>query len=134
MDGTNPLVSFCFTTFKRHDHLRATLQSILNQTFSDYEVIVSDNDPEQTGRKAVEGFNNPKFKYFPNAENLGMKKSFNKSLERSTGEYIVMIADDDPVYPDMLATLVQLKTNYPGYGMYLGGCDWFCTHHEVAKL
>jgi len=129
-----PFVSFCFTTFKRHDHLLATLNSILNQTFTDYEVIVSDNDPDQSGRPVVEGFDNPKFKYFPNPENLGMKKSFNKSLERSTGEYIVMIADDDPVYPDMLQTLVNLKTSYPGYGMYLGGCDLFCTHYNIANL
>ncbi len=133
-DKNFPLVSFCFTTFKRHDHLHATLQSILKQTVSDYEVIVSDNDPAQSGRQVVEGMNDLRFRYFPNEENLGMKKSFNKSLERSSGQYIVMIADDDPVYPDMLETLVALKDQYPGYGMYLGGCDWYCTHHEVGKL
>ena len=134
MPTPSPLVSFCFTTYKRHDHLLATLESIRKQSFTDYEVIVSDNDPQGSGRTVVEGFNDIKFKYFPNAENMGMKKSFNKSLQRSSGEYIVMIADDDPVYPDMLETLVDLKNKYPGYGMYLGGCDWFCTHHEVAKL
>jgi len=133
-DRNLPLVSFCFTTFKRHDHLQATLQSILKQTVSNYEVIVSDNDPAQSGRLVVEGMNDSRFKYFPNPENLGMKKSFNKSLERSSGEYIVMIADDDPVYPHMLETLIALKDQYPGYGMYLGGCDWYCTHHEVGKL
>lgn len=129
-----PFVSFCFTTYKRHDHLENTLKSILAQTVTDYEVIVSDNDPDGSGRAVVEGFNDARFRYFANETNLGMKKSFNKSLERSTGEYIVMIADDDPVYPDMLQTLVELKDKYPGYGMYLGGCDWFCTHHEVGKL
>lgn len=112
----------------------STLESIQKQGFKDYEVIVSDNDPQGSGREVVEGFADPKFKYFANPENLGMKKSFNKSLERSSGEYIVMIADDDPVYPDMLQTLVSLKNEFPGYGMYLGGCDWFCTHHEVAAL
>jgi glycosyltransferase involved in cell wall biosynthesis len=134
MQTLQPFVSFCFTTYKRHDHLLSTLESIRKQSFTDFEVVVSDNDPEQTGKAVVEGFKDPRFKYFPNPENLGMKKSFNKSLERSSGAYIVMIADDDPVYPDMLQTLVDLKNKYPGYGMYLGGCDWFCTHHEVAKL
>ena len=134
MTVTSPLVSFCFTTFKRHTHLMATLESIRKQSFIDYEVIVSDNDPEGSGRSVVEGFNDLRFKYFPNPENLGMKKSFNKSLERSSGNYIVMIADDDPVYPDMLETLINLKNKYPGYGMYLGGCDLFCTHHQVAEL
>src|ERR1044072_1080011 len=90
-----PKVSFCFTTFKRHDYLQSTLQSVKNQTFPDFEVIVSDNDPEQSGKQIVESFD-ARFKYFPNNENLGMKKSFNKSLERSSGEFIVMIADDDP--------------------------------------
>ena len=45
-----------------------------------------------------------------------------------------MIADDDPVYPDMLETLFTLKEQYPGYGLYLGGSNWFCTHPRVAKL
>ena len=129
-----PLVSFCFTTYKRHDYLKSTLESVRSQTFTDFEVIVSDNDPEQSGRTVVEGMNDSRFKYFPNNENLGMKKSFNKSLDRSSGEFIVMIADDDPVYRDMLETLIKLSNEYPGYGMYMGGSDWFCTNPKVANL
>ncbi|MEI6947704.1 glycosyltransferase family A protein [Paraflavisolibacter sp. H34] len=129
-----PLVSFCFTTFKRQYYLKKTLESIRLQSFQDYEVIVSDNDPERSGKEVVEGFRDPRFKYFPNEQNLGMKKSFNKSLERSSGSYIVMIADDDPVYPDMLETLVGLKDQYPEYGMYLGGSNYLCTHPGIAQL
>ena len=128
-----PKVSFCFTTFKRFDYLEDTLKAVQNQTFSDFEVIVSDNDPEQTARSIVESFDE-RFKYFPNDQNLGMKKSYNKSLERSSGEYIVMIADDDPVYPDMLETLLQLTEKYPGHSMYLGGCNWFCTDPDLADF
>jgi glycosyltransferase involved in cell wall biosynthesis len=104
------------------------------QTFTDFEAIISDNDPEESGRIVVESLNDPRFRYFPNMENLGMKKSFNKSLERSSSEFIIMIADDDPVYPDMLQTLYDLQLKQPGFGMYLGGCDWFCTQPEVGKL
>jgi glycosyltransferase involved in cell wall biosynthesis len=129
-----PLVSFCFTTYKRHDYLKSTLESVRRQTFANFEVIVSDNDPEQSARVVVEGMNDPRFKYFPNEENLGMKKSFNKSLERSSGEFIVMIADDDPVYSDMLETLIGLSKRFPAYGMYMGGSDWFCTNPKVARL
>ncbi|OSZ77600.1 hypothetical protein CAP36_14600 [Chitinophagaceae bacterium IBVUCB2] len=131
---SQPFVSFCFSTFKRPVFLKSTLESILLQTFSDFEVVVSDNDIEQSGRAVVESFNDVRFKYFANEENFGMKKSFNKSLERSSGRFIVMIADDDPVYPNMLKLLYDLQDEYPGYGMYLGGCDWFCTSHEVGKL
>jgi len=129
-----PFISFCFTTYKRPDILIETVKSILLQSFSDFEIIISDNDEEQSGRKITEVLKDPRIKYFPNETNLGMKKSFNKSLERSSGEYIVMIADDDPVYPGMLETLVNLYKQYPGYGMYMGGCDWFCADRDVAKL
>lgn len=130
----NVLISFCFTTYKRREYLQKTLKSVLLQSYPHFEVIVSDNDPEQSGKTVVESFNDPRFKYFANSENVGMKKSFNKSLERSRGEYIVMIADDDPVYPDMLETLLSLKEKYPGYGLYLGGCNWFCTEPKIAEL
>lgn len=129
-----PLVSFCFTTYKRHDYLKSTLESIRAQTFGNYEVVVSDNDVEASGKDVVESFNDPRFHYYTNEKNLGMKKSFNRSLDKASGEYIVMIADDDPVYPDMLETLIQLKDKYPGFGMYLGGSNWFCTHPDVARL
>ena len=129
-----PFVSFCFTTYKRPDVLINTVRSILLQTFQDYEIVISDNDPERSGQKITEVIKDSRIKYFANEENLGMKKSFNKSLERSTGEYIVMIADDDPVYPDMLETLVDLRNKYPGYGIYLGGGDLFCTDPLIGSL
>lgn len=134
MNPEKPFASFCFSTYKRPVYLASTLKSILLQSFADWEVIVSDNDTDQSGKAVVESFNDPRFHYNPNEENLGMKKSFNRSLEKSRGKYIVMIADDDPVYPDMLQTLSDLEKEYPGYGMYLGGCDWFVTSHEVGKL
>jgi glycosyltransferase involved in cell wall biosynthesis len=129
-----PLASFCLSTYKRGDILKSTLESICRQTFEDYEVIISDNDIDESGRDIVANMNDSRFKYFANKKNLGMKASFNKSLERSSGDYIVMIADDDPIYFDMLSTLVDLKNLYPGYGMYMGGCDWFCTDSEMGKL
>ena len=129
-----PLVSFCLTTYKRGGILKNTLESIQRQDYGDYEVIVSDNDVEESGKYPVKEMNDPRFKYFANGQNLGMKPSFNKSLERSVGEYIVMMADDDPVYFDMVSTLKDLIKTYPGYGMYMGGCDWFCTDAKMAEL
>lgn len=129
-----PLISFCLSTYKRGSILKATLESIQRQDFYDYEVIVSDNDSDESAKDTVTGMNDPRFKYFSNGENLGMIKSFNKSLERSSGEYIVMMADDDPIYYDMLSTLKGLLHAYPGYGMYTGGCDWFCTDSGMGKL
>jgi len=129
-----PFVSFCISTYRRPELLKSTLQTIARQTFTDFEVIISDNGPDAASGEVVKNMNDSRFKYFHNEENLGMIRSFNKSIERSSAGYIVMITDDDPVYPDMLGTLVRLEKEYPGYGLYMGGCDWFCKAPEVAKL
>ncbi len=131
---SSPYISFCIATYKRGPVLKATLESIQKQTFTDFEVIITDNDAEQDSRVFVESLNDSRFRYYPNGENLGMKPSFNRGLHLAKGEYVVMMADDDPVYPDMLETLLELKENYPGYGMYMGGCNWFCEDKDVADL
>src|SRR5687767_9925038 len=129
-----PWISFCMTTYKRAEFLKRTLQSILRQTFSDFEIIISDNDPNGSAKEVINELNDPRIYYEINGENLGMVRSFNKSLGRATGEFILMITDDDPVYPDLLETLHKLHVDFPGYGMYLGGCDWLCLYPDVGRL
>lgn len=128
-----PWVTFCMTTYKRPGFLKKQLWNLLNQSFSDFSVIISDNDIEGSARVIVEEINDPRIKYFKNGENLGMVKSFNRSLERARSEYVVMITDDDPVYPGMLQTLYDLSLKHPGYGAYFGGCDIQCNDPVVAR-
>lgn len=127
-----PWVTFCMTTYKRPEFLRNQISSILKQTFQDFQVIISDNDSSASAREIVDSFQDPRIQYYVNEENLGMVRSFNRSLERAQSEYVVMITDDDPVYPDMLMTLRNLSNQFPGYGMYMGGCDIMCQTPEVA--
>ena len=128
-----PWVTFCMTTYKRPEFLRNQLLSLLQQTFANFQVIISDNDIEASGATVVKEINDNRIRYEFNESNLGMVKSFNKSLHKATTEYVVMITDDDPVYPEMLQTLYDLSIEYPGYGMYYGGCDIKCMNPDVAR-
>lgn len=115
-----PWVSFCMSTYKRPVFLKQQLQIILNQNFKDFEVVICDNDPECSARSVVSLFDDIRLKYHPNYENIGMIKSFNRSIGNSTAEYIVMITDDDPIVPDMLQIFHELIKKFPGYGIYSG--------------
>ena len=126
-------ISFCMSTYKRPVFLRQTLESIRNQIFPDFEVIVSDNDPDKSAEAIVRSINDPRIKYFSNGVNLGMIGSFNKSIERASSDYIVMITDDDPIYPQMLQTLFDLANKFPGYGVYHGACDVIYETEEMAQ-
>jgi glycosyltransferase involved in cell wall biosynthesis len=62
-----------------------------------------------------------------------MVKNFNVALSHARGRYVVMITDDDPVYPHMLRRLVDLAAHHPGYGAYYGACDVALENSEVAS-
>jgi glycosyltransferase involved in cell wall biosynthesis len=133
-EDKKPWVSFCISTYNRPGYLKSTLKTILTQSFGDLEIVISDNDTEKSAEKVVQEINDPRIRYYSNGSNIGMIKSFSNSLNKASGEYIVMITDDDPIYPDMLETLYNLQTEYPGYGMYMGGCDWVCKSAEIGAL
>ncbi|MBN8856800.1 MAG: glycosyltransferase family 2 protein [Sphingobacteriales bacterium] len=115
-----PWVSFCISTFKRPDFLHQQLTSLLKQTFLYFEIIISDNDPAGSAEAVCNSMKDPRIRYFRNTENLGMIKSFNKSIDRSTTEYIVMVTDDDPVDVDFLSFAYSISKDNPGYGIYGG--------------
>lgn len=132
-NGKLPWVTFCMTTYKRPAFLQKQISGILKQAVSDFAIIISDNDPEASSKNVADSFKDPRIQYHTNEVNLGMIKSFNRSLSRAKSEYVVMITDDDPVYPDMLQTLYDLSLQYQGYGMYYGGCDIQCDTPTVAN-
>lgn len=115
-----PWVSFCISTYQRPKILQEQLALLSRQTFTNFEVIISDNDPAASAYAVVESSGDPRFRYFHNKEDLGMIRSFNKSVERANSEFVVLVTDDDPVQPDFLATIFDLYSKHPGYSIYCG--------------
>ena len=89
-----PWVSFCMSTFNRPEFLKAQITSLLQQTLHDFEIIISDNDPNGGAKVIVDFFNDDRIKYSCNGKNLGIIHSYNGSMNRATGEYIVIVTDD----------------------------------------
>lgn len=123
-------ISICITTKNRPEFLKETLKSILAQTYINYEVIVWCNDllfPEQPVMYE-------RIAYHSNGYDLGMVGGFNKALSLATGDYVLMLSDDDLLYADALETLVKLQESYQGYGAYFGGCDILHEHPSIASM
>ncbi|MDQ2718408.1 MAG: glycosyltransferase family 2 protein [Bacteroidota bacterium] len=120
INENEPWVTFCMSTYKRPDFLRKQLISLSQQTFSNFQVIVSDNDPDASGEQVLKELNDKRFSYYHNIENIGMIASFNKSIEKAVTPYIVMLTDDDDVDPGMLNEFKFITASCPGYPIYLG--------------
>ena len=117
---SKPWVTFCMTTYKRPEFLKKQLISLSQQTFSNFNVVISDNDPDASAEKIVRDINDKRYYYYHNGENLGMIQSFNNSIGKAATPYIVMLTDDDHVDTNMLSELRNIVVKYPGYPIYLG--------------
>jgi len=118
--NSTPWASFCMSTYKRPGFLQTQVASLLRQTFQNFEIVISDNDEQASGKAIAESFNDPRVQYQCNNENVGMVKSFNRSIERARGEFIVMVTDDDPVEHNFLSEFYDLVNENPGYSLYGG--------------
>ncbi|MEH2591195.1 glycosyltransferase family 2 protein [Bradyrhizobium sp. AZCC 1721] len=96
--GNRPLVSIGIPTFNRPAGLRRTLQLICGQTYSNLEILVSDNaSPGSETERAVQEFSevDARIKYFRQPANIGPIANFRFVLANASGEYFMWAADDD---------------------------------------
>ncbi len=108
-----PLVSFCVPTFNRADYLRQTLDSALNQTEEDFEIIVVDDASTDSTEKIMENISDPRIRYIRNSKNLGVPQNYNYVFSLAQGEYICLLEDHDLLEPNYLEELLPLFKTHP---------------------
>jgi len=88
--------SVIITTYKRPHYLSEAIESVLAQSFKDFElIIINDDSPGEETEKVILSYNDPRIKYIRNEKNLGAAKSLNIALNNAKGEYIAIVDDDD---------------------------------------
>lgn len=101
-----PQYTIAIPTFNRVDLLKLAIDSAVNQDdFSDYEILVVDNNPERDDATELlmrEYKSNERIAYYKNNKNLGMTGNWNKLYLLARTEWVVMLHDDDMLYPDFM--------------------------------
>ena len=102
-----PVVSVIVTTFNRKNMLKATIESILNQTFSQFELLIVDNFSNYDFINFINSFNDSRIKSFQNNNNGIIAVNRNFGIKKSVGKYIAFCDDDD--YWDKNKLFDQIK-------------------------
>jgi glycosyltransferase involved in cell wall biosynthesis len=117
-------VSIIIITYNREKYIHEAIDSILEQSFTDWEAIIIDDASEDNTEQIVQTYtdNNPKIKYYRNEKNLGIAKSRNRGLEIAQGEYIAPL-DSDDIWLDKnkLKKQVDFLDVNPDYALLGGG-------------
>ncbi|HLH07362.1 MAG TPA: glycosyltransferase [Terriglobales bacterium] len=123
----NPKVSFVIPCYKLAHYLGECLESILSQSYKDFEILVMDDcSPDNTG-EVVASFSDPRIRYIRNNPNLGHLKNYNKGIELSRGEYVWLISADDKISkPYALERYLRVLDEHPEVGYA------FCSSYSVV--
>lgn len=103
-----PLVSICIPTYRGAEFIGATLQSVVDQTYRNLEIVVlDDNSPDETSA-VVRKFTDPRINYVRNPSNLGPQGNWNRCLELAAGKYFKLLPHDDLLSRDCIANQVRI--------------------------
>lgn len=136
----NPKVSIIIPTYKRSSMLRRAIESVLNQSYSNIEVIVvDDNDSDSQYRKENELFmeqyaTNPKVVYLKHNKNLNGAVARNTGIRVARGSYIGFLDDDDAFHKDKIKfQLKKLEELDHSYGAIYCGYECFRGNKSITK-
>ena len=99
----NPKVSICIPVYNAEKTITSTIQSVLDQTFQDWELIIVDNCSTDNSVAIVKQFTDSRISFFQNEANCGMVNNWNKCLEKTNTDYIQLLCADDELEKDCIA-------------------------------
>lgn len=116
-----PLISVNLPTFNRARFVAQAIDSVLRQTFTDWELNIVDNCSTDGTWEIISSYNDSRIRPYRNEENKGMVFSWNRLIELSRGQYVCYLASDDWFAPHRLEKLLKFLQDNPECW---GVCDY----------
>ncbi len=112
-----PILSIIIPTYNAEKFISQAIQSILDQTYNNFELIIINDASTDNTKSIIETFDDSRIKYFENEKNEGIVFSRNKGLKLARGEYIGMLDADDIVYPEKFKLQIDFLEKNKDFGM-----------------
>lgn len=114
-----PTVSVIIPAYNQGHYLEKAIQSVLNQTFADFEIIVVDDGSTDDTRQVVAGFSDPRVRYVYQ-QNAGLSAARNTGIRHAAGAFLSYLDSDDLFLPDKLAVEIACFERDPTLGFVAG--------------
>ncbi len=118
MQTPKPKVSVLMPVYQTPEsYLRAAIESILSQTFTDFEFLILDDCPSKPVESIVKSYTDKRITYIKNKKNIGISASRNKLIDLSKGVYLAVMDHDDIALPKRFAKEVAFLDTHPKVGV-----------------
>ena len=132
MNSENPKISVIMPVYNvRHEYLHEAIDSILSQTYTDFELIICDDcSPNGAPDEVIASYNDPRIRYVKNEKNLGISGNTNKMIQLARGEYIAQMDNDDIALPQRLEKTCAYLDAHPEVD-YVGGWQEYFPKYKL---
>ncbi len=113
-------VSICIPLYNGSRFITETLKSVLNQDYSNMEIIINDDCSTDDSIDIVKGFKDSRIKVYVNEKNYGLVGNWNKTVSYASGEFIKLMCQDDLLYAGAVSSQVKMLKRYPGASLTVG--------------
>ncbi len=120
---SKPLVTVIVPSYNHSRYIGYTIESILNQTLKNFELLIFDDSSLDDSLKIIKKFKDPRINLITSDRNLGICKAVNFCFKKANGKYLSIIASDDIMLPDNLEKKVNFLELNPEYGAVFSGIE-----------
>ncbi len=113
-----PKFSVIISVYNKASHIRETIESVLDQTINDYEIIIVNDASTDHSDTIITSYISNTIKYIHLPENLGAGGARNKGIEQATGTYIALLDGDDLWKPNYLEEISLLIKKFPKHRVF----------------
>lgn len=117
--NTIPVISVLMPAYNVEQFIGASIESILNQTFTDFEFIIINDGSKDSTAKIVEKYakQDKRIRFINNKKNKGLIAVLNEGLNLARGKYIARMDSDDISYPERFAKQIKYMEKHPECGV-----------------
>ena len=116
----------------KEEYLRASIESILNQTFTDFEFIIVNDGSTNNAEEVILSYKDNRIKYVKQ-ENQGIVGALNNAWSKASGKYIARMDSDDIAYPERFAQQIKFLEENPEYSL-VGSWAKIIPSKNIIKL
>jgi glycosyltransferase involved in cell wall biosynthesis len=129
-----PFFTVVIPTYNRADLLPDAIESVLKQTFQDFEILVVDNFSSDNTPEVMKQYEtDSRIHYFRNGQNMERAYSRNVGLKNAKGEFLTLLDSDDIIYPDCLHDAHEYITHNPGKKIFHNLYEWIDQQARPVK-
>lgn len=103
-----PKVSIGMPTYQGASHLRSTIDSVLSQTFEDWELVIVDDKSSDATSSIASSYTDSRIRFLQNSNRLGPERNWNRCLSLSRGQYFKLLPQDDLLVPHCLQSQLEV--------------------------